>query len=74
MWQPWYSLETLKLVFDVFSEYQGYHTDSLYVSVYGGLISYILTLAALNVKNALFDMSFIEENQSHNFYDYMESF
>ena len=49
MWQPWYSLETLKFVFSIFSEYQGCHPDGLSVSVYGGLIIYILTLAALNV-------------------------
>ena len=36
-------------VFSVFSEYQGCHTDGLSVSVYGVLIIYILTLAALNV-------------------------
>ena len=36
-------------VFTIFSEYQGCHTDDLSVSVYGGLIIYILTLAALNV-------------------------
>ena len=32
-WQPWYSLETLKLVFNVSSEYQGCHPDDLSVSV-----------------------------------------
>ena len=32
-WQPWYSLETLKLVFNVSSEYQGCHPDYLFVSV-----------------------------------------
>ena len=31
-WQPWYSLETLKLVFNVSSEYQGCHADYLSVS------------------------------------------
>ena len=55
MWQPRYSLETLKFVFSIFSEYQGSHTDGLSFSVYGGLIIYILTLAALNVfKKTLF--------------------
>ena len=49
VWQPWYSLETLKFLFSVFSEYQGCHPDGLSVSVYGGLIIYILTFAALNV-------------------------
>ena len=34
-WQPWYSLETLKLVFNVSSEYQGCHPDDLFVSVFG---------------------------------------
>ena len=33
-WQPWYSLETLKLVFNVSSEYQSCHPDDLSVSVY----------------------------------------
>ena len=70
MWQPWYSLETLKFVFSVFSEYQGCHTDGLSVSVYGGLIIHILILAALSPKNALFDMSFINVNQNPNFYDF----
>ena len=36
-------------VFSVFSEYQGCHTDGLSVSMYGGLVIYILTLAALNI-------------------------
>ena len=54
MWQPWYSLETLKFVFSVFSEYQVCHPDGLSISVYGGLIIYILTPAALNVYKAHF--------------------
>ena len=33
-WQPWYWLETLKLVFNVSSGYQGCHPDDLSVSVY----------------------------------------
>ena len=32
-WQLWYSLETLKLVFNVSREYQGCHPDDLFVSV-----------------------------------------
>ena len=32
-WQPWYSLEMLKLVFNVPSEYQGCHPDDPLVSV-----------------------------------------
>ena len=32
-WQPWYSLETLKLAFNVSSEYQGCHSDDHFVSV-----------------------------------------
>ena len=32
-WQPWYSLETLELVFNVSREYQGCHPDDLSVSV-----------------------------------------
>ena len=44
----------MKFVFSVFNEYQGCHTDGLSVSVYGGLIIYILILAALNVWKAHF--------------------
>ena len=33
-WQLWYSLETLKLVFNVSSEYPGFHPDDLSVSVF----------------------------------------
>ena len=36
--QPWYSLDTLKLILYVFSEYQDCHTDGLSISVYGGFI------------------------------------
>ena len=32
-WQPWYSLETLKLVLNVSSEYQGCYSDDPFVSV-----------------------------------------
>ena len=32
-WQPWYSLETLKIVFNVSCEYQGSHPDDLFISV-----------------------------------------
>ena len=35
-WQPWYSPETLKLVFNVSSEYQGCHHDELFHSVCDG--------------------------------------
>ena len=71
MWQPWYSLETLKFVFSVFSEYQGCHTDGLSVSVYGGKNNLDFTSCSLKcLKNALFDMSFIKVNQNPNFYDF----
>ena len=43
-----------KFVFSVFSEYQVCHTDGLSFSVYGDLIIYILTLAALNVLKTTF--------------------
>ena len=33
-WQPWHSLETLKHVFNISSEYQDCHPDDLSVSVY----------------------------------------
>ena len=33
-WRPWYSLETLKIIFNVFIEYRGSHPDDLFVSVY----------------------------------------
>ena len=73
VWQHLYSLEMLKLFLWVFSEYQGCYTDSLSVSVYGGLVIYILTLAALNVQETcvVFDVSFIEVNQNTgpNFYN-----
>ena len=34
VWQPWYSLETLKLAFNVSSKFQGCHPDDLSVSVW----------------------------------------
>ena len=40
----------LKLVISVVTEYQDCHTDNLSFSVYGGLIIYILNLAAWNEK------------------------
>ena len=74
MWQPWYSLETFKFVFIVFGKYQGRHPDSLSFSVYGGLIIYILTLAAIKcLQNALFDMSFFKMNQNPDTYDFTEN-
>ena len=50
MWQTWNSLEMLKLVFKVFIEYQDCHNDGLSVSVFGDLIMYVLTFAALDYQ------------------------
>ena len=55
VWQAWYSLEMLKFVFNVFSKHQDCRTGGLSVSVYGGLILYILTCAALNVGKPHYD-------------------
>ena len=75
MWQSWYSQETftLKLVFNVFSEYQGRHTDGLLVSVCGGLIIYVLTLASLNCPKPTFlTWIFIEVKQSPIFFSIIQ--
>ena len=54
VWQPWHCLERLNPVSNNFRGCHGCHTDSLSVSVYGGLIIYILTLAGLNVQKTHF--------------------
>ena len=72
MWQPCYSLETLKLASNVISVYQGCQPDGLSVSVYGGLIIYVLTIAGLNGQKGTFNMCFIEVHQTPILYDYME--
>ena len=41
--------------------------------MYGGLIIYILTLAALNVCKTFFDRSFIKVNQNPNIYYFTEN-
>ena len=44
-WQLWYSLEMLKLVFNVSSEYQGCHNDELFHLVCDGPSASEVTLS-----------------------------
>ena len=63
----------VEVCLNVFSEYQGCHTDGLSLSVNGGLIIYILTLAALNVWKSHFLTWVLLVNQNPVFYDFTEN-
>ena len=64
-WQLWCSLETLKLVFNVSSEYQGCQPDDIFVSVYVTSIALVTQKERLaNFLQKLFRLSSGGDNSS----------